>query len=235
MLQTSNFAVAFTGAGISTLSGIKDFRGKDGLYKEKNADKIFDIDYFYENPAFYYGETKDMIYNLDAKEPSLVHTELARLEAKGIIKAVVTQNIDLLHQKAGSQKVIELHGSPQVHFCISCQREYDFCAVVGKLAAADVPLCDSCNGVLKPKIVFYGESLPFEAIEDAVSYMSRADLVLVLGSSLVVQPAASMPLYALESDGRLVIVNDLPTPLDPYASLRYDDLAETFTFISENM
>ena len=117
LLRRSASPVVFTGAGISTLSGIRDFRGADGLYNDPDADRIFDIGAFREDPSFYYTKTRDFIYNLEDKEPNIVHTELARWESRGWISAVITQNIDLLHQKAGSRRVIEIHGSPRVHRC----------------------------------------------------------------------------------------------------------------------
>jgi NAD-dependent deacetylase len=126
LLKESKYVVVLTGAGVSTLSGIKDFRGKDGLYKQKNADKIFDIDWFYRDPSVYYSAAKDFLYNMTDVSPSIVHQELARLEEKGIIKAVITQNIDVLHQKAGSKKVLELHGSLGIHRCIKCSEKKTF-------------------------------------------------------------------------------------------------------------
>ncbi|MDX9828429.1 MAG: Sir2 family NAD-dependent protein deacetylase, partial [Spirochaetia bacterium] len=108
LIQESKYCVAFTGAGVSTLSGIRDFRGKNGLYKDLNAEKIFDIEVFRDDPSFYYQATRDFIYNLDEKTPSVIHRVLAAFEALGLLKAVITQNIDLLHQKAGSKEVIEI-------------------------------------------------------------------------------------------------------------------------------
>ena len=184
----------FTGAGVSTLAGIKDFRGKDGLYKTagEDAEKIFDIDYFHKKPSFYYKAAKNFIYNLDQKEPAIVHTELARLEKMGIVKAVITQNIDLLHQKAGSKKVIEVHGSPEIHRCLSCGKIYKFDEIARIVQEDKVPQC-SCGGIIKPDITFFGESLPALAVDEAISEASKADLMLVLGSTLVVYPAASFP------------------------------------------
>ena len=117
-IQDAKHLVALTGAGVSTLSGIRDFRGKDGLYNDVDAEKIFDIAYFEHDPSLYYTQSKSFIYNIDEKEPSVVHIVLASLEKKGFLKAVITQNIDLLHQKGGSAKVIEVHGSPSMHYCL---------------------------------------------------------------------------------------------------------------------
>jgi NAD-dependent deacetylase len=123
-IQGAQHLVALTGAGISTLSGIRDFRGKNGLYNDTSgtvdAEKIFNIDYFERDPSLYYKQSRSFIYNLDEKEPSVVHTVLGDLEKKGLLKAVITQNIDLLHQKGGSTNVIEVHGSPRMHYCMRC-------------------------------------------------------------------------------------------------------------------
>jgi NAD-dependent deacetylase len=235
LLKQSRFCVAFTGAGASTLSGISDFRGENGLYTRTDIDanKIFDINYFRRDPSYYYSKTKDFIYNLEEKEPSIVHTELARLEKKGIVKAVITQNIDLLHQKGGSERVVEVHGSPLVHRCLSCGKTWSFDEIAAIVQKDIIPSCDECGGTIKPDITFFGEALPFRAVEEAVQLSEQADLMLVLGSSLTVQPAASFPVYTLRSGGKLVIVNNMETPLDDQAELCFSDLNEVFTYIRD--
>ncbi len=237
LLRDSKSAVAFTGAGVSTLSGIADFRGKNGLYTRKDIDagKLFDIGYFHRDPSYYYMKSKDFIYNLEEKTPSIVHTELARLEEKGILKAVITQNIDLLHQKAGSKRVVEVHGSPLVHRCLSCGKTRDFEEIAEMVQRDVVPSCDACGGKVKPDITFFGEALPAAAVEEAIELSERADVMLVLGSSLTVQPAASFPVYALRNGGKLVIVNNMDTPLDYQAELTYSDLLEVFTYLHEHL
>jgi len=237
LLKKSSFTVAFTGAGVSTYSGVADFRGKNGLYSRTDIDanKLFDISYFRHDPSYYYTKSRDFIYGLRNIEPSIVHTELARLEEKGLLEGIITQNIDLLHQKAGSKKVVEVHGSPLIHRCLSCNTTWDFDTIADIVLSDKVPKCDSCGGVVKPDITFFGEMLPAGALEEAERLSSRADLMLVLGSSLVVQPAASIPLNTVRNGGTLVIVNDSPTPLDSYAELIYRDLGRVFTYISENL
>ncbi len=235
LLRESKSCVAFTGAGVSTLSGIRDFRGKNGLYKSFDAEKIFDIDYFHTDPEYYYRNTKDFIYSVDGYEPGIVHRVLARLERKGIVRAVITQNIDLLHQKAGSKNVIEVHGSPLVHRCLNCDKTYTYEYITGIVHENRVPRCTVCNGIIKPDITFFGEPLPAGAINSAIRCASEADLMLVLGSTLIVQPAASLPLYTRQNGGGVVIVNDMATPLDDDAELRYGDLMEVFTYLEENM
>lgn len=232
-VKFSRNVVVFTGAGVSTLSGIRDFRGKNGIYKDEDADKIFSMDYFLRDPSFYYRKTKDFIYNLNTKTPSLVHTECARLEALGIVAAVITQNIDMLHQKAGSRTVIEVHGSPRIHRCLDCGKPYAFDEIRRVVQDDGVPSCDACGGIVKPDIVFFGERLDRDALEQSAKLAAEADLLLVLGSSLVVQPAASIPLYTLNHGGDLAIVNDGPTPLDQLATYRHGDLESCFQEIAK--
>ena len=228
LISTSKHCVAFTGAGISTLSGIRDFRGKNGLYNTVDASRMFDIDVFYQDPSVYYGMAKDFIYNLNDKEPSVVHRVLADLERQNLMHAVITQNIDLLHEKAGSKNVIELHGSPAVHFCPKCGYKTDFDSVALKVHSGELPRCPGCKSVLKPEIVFFGENLPADAYRRATQEAESADLMLALGSSLVVYPAASIPEITVRSGGKLVIVNDQPTGMDSRAYMHFTDLGDTF-------
>jgi NAD-dependent deacetylase len=246
----AQYFTVLTGAGVSTLSGIRDFRGKNGLYNDLDAEKIFDIDYFRRDPAFYYQASADFIYNVHERSPSIVHTTLALLEQKGYLKSLITQNIDLLHQKGGSRRVIEIHGSPSVHYCLRCSNR----SLVEKLAAGgpgtslppdsedllgfndaaalvkagDLPRCKKCGMVLKPAITFFGEALPVLALEAAESDAARSDLMLVLGTTLTVYPAAALPQITLRNGGELVIVNNMGTPLDSKTAMRFEDLGEVF-------
>ncbi|MBQ3891999.1 MAG: NAD-dependent protein deacylase [Desulfovibrio sp.] len=230
LLKEAKHAVVLTGAGISTLSGIPDFRSVDGLYRRKDIDagKLFDLDYFLKDPTYYYHHAKDFLYDLDQKEPNIVHTVLADLEKKGVIHAVITQNIDLLHQKAGSLNVLELHGSPLVHRCLSCGRTWSFEEIAGIVKNGGVPICDRCHGIVKPDIVFFGESLPQHTLAEAEREARSADLMIVLGTSLTVYPAAAIPEITLQSGGRIAIINRDPTHLDRYASFRGTDLRSVF-------
>ncbi len=234
-LKHAKHCIAFTGAGSSTLAGIRDFRGKDGLYKDFDPEEIFHINSFKNDPAFFYKNAKKLFYDLDKVEPCIIHTECARLEKMGIIKRVITQNIDMLHQKAGSKNVIELHGSPYMHYCLSCKKEFSFSQIKEMFDSVEVPYCDACGGLIKPNTIFFGEQLPVDAIEDAGFEARSADLMLILGSSLVVYPAASLPEYTHQSGGEIVIVNNQPTPLDRLAALRYESLEEVFEFLRENL
>ena len=228
-IRSAKYCTVFTGAGVSTLSGIRDFRGKNGLYNDMDAEKIFDISYFIKDPSFYYKAAGSFIYNLDEKEASIVHLVLGELEKQGFVKALITQNIDLLHQKGGSKRVIEIHGSPLVHYCLRCKGiNMPFEEAAALVKKGELPKCPKCKKILKPAITFFGESLPVEALMEATNEANKSDLMLVLGTSLQVYPAASMPQYTLGQGGEIVIVNNMPTPLDKHATLHFDDLAEVF-------
>jgi len=250
LITGAQHCVALTGAGVSTLSGIRDFRGKNGLYKEMDSEKIFSVDWFFRDPSFYYSHSKDFIYNLDQKNPSIVHTTLGKLEERGLCKALITQNIDLLHTKGGSKRVIEIHGSAQAHYCPKCQNSsraeeailagtvkqsgfMDFDEAAAIVQKGEMPRCEKCGAVLKPAITFFGEQLPVHALSAAGAEADAADLMLVLGTSLTVFPAAGLPQITLRHGGKIVIVNDMETPLDSRAVLRFGDLGAVFEGIAE--
>jgi NAD-dependent deacetylase len=229
-IKSAKHCVALTGAGVSTLSGIRDFRGKNGLYKEFDASRMFDIDYFEEDPTYYYKTAGEFIYNADEYPASIVHTCLAALEAKGCLKAVITQNIDFLHQKGGSKNVIEVHGSPAIHYCMHCsgiRMPFEEAAEIVKKGG--FPKCPHCGQILKPAITFFGEMLPADAMQKANRESSACDLMLVLGTSLTVHPAAGLPDTALGHGAEIVIVNNMPTGLDRRAAMRFDELEPVFT------
>ena len=217
----------FTGAGVSTLCGIPDFRGPDSLYRDPDAARMFEIDLFDEDPSFFYRKADSLVYGGDDVRPGPVHEALAALGRAGHCAGVVTQNIDGLHERAGSSPVYAVHGSAAMHHCRRCgdAKTYDEIRALRGGVPGAVPRCARCGGVYKPDITFFGESLPEEAFAGALALAARADLMVVLGSSLVVQPAASIPLRTLRSGGRLAIVNRGETPADGLASFRADDLA----------
>lgn len=231
LIKEAQHLVAFTGAGISTLSGIKDFRGKDGLYKQPETQDMFDINVFRNDPSVYYKLAKDFIYGLSEKQPAIVHNVLVKLEKKHFLKAIITQNIDLLHQKAGSKTVFEIHGSPSIHTCQSCATHESFQEVVDVAHTGNVPKCKKCGGVLKPEITFFGEALPMNALIESEKQAKSADLMLVLGSSLTVYPAAALPEITLRSGGKLVIVNEQQTHLDNKAVFHFSDLGKVFEYL----
>ena len=224
----------FTGAGVSTLCGIPDFRGPDGVYRDPDAARMFEIDLFDRDPSFFYGHADALVYGNAGTRPGPVHEALVALQRAGKCAGVVTQNIDGLHERAGSSPVFAVHGSAALHHCRRCGDEKTFDEIRalraaqrggGLPAAVCVPRCPKCGGVYKPDITFFGEALPEEAFRGAMALAARCDLMVVLGSSLVVQPAASIPLAALRSGARLAIVNRGETPLDPFAFFRASDLA----------
>lgn len=232
-VRGADHLTAFTGAGVSTLSGLRDFRGTNGLYKEFDADKIFDLLYFHYDPLFYYTHTQELIYTSTQRDASIVHNVLAKLEEQGYLKALITQNIDLLHQKAGSKRVIEIHGSPETHRCIACGRIKPFEEIVPIVRRGEVPRCEKCGGVYKPDITFFGEMLPVQALREAVAESRKSDLMLVLGSTLQVYPAASIPQNVLDGGGRLALVNRGETPVDSYADFVFDDLEKVFSYLDK--
>ena len=224
MLASARRAVFFGGAGVSTESGIPDFRSTDGLYHQQwkyPPETILSHDFFLrKTEEFYDFYRQKMLCPLASPNPA--HEALAKLEQMGILSAVVTQNIDGLHQAAGSRHVIELHGSVLRNSCTRCGKFYPLDAIQN---STGVPRC-ACGGVLKPDVVLYGESLPYEAMEDAISSIGRADLLIIGGTSLSVYPAAG---FVHDYKGPLVIINRSPTPMDSRADLLIDaPIGQTF-------
>jgi NAD-dependent deacetylase len=231
-IRGAKHCVALTGAGVSTLSGIPDFRGRGGLYTLGNEEytRMFDLSGFEEDPSVYYRNAASLVYGLGEGEgprPSAVHLACAQLEGAGLLKAIITQNVDRLHQEGGARRVIEVHGSPEIHYCLRCAGvRMPFKQVKEILQAGSLPRCPKCGRVLKPGITFFGESLPQKALREALDEVQKADLLLILGTSLTVYPVAGLPDYCTRNGGELVIVNQDPTPLDAAAVLHFDDLAE---------
>ena len=238
VLKSSGKTVVFTGAGVSTLSGIPDFRGKHGVYSDPwmgmNVEDIISLSFFRKNPSVFYKWAKDVWYRLDEYEPNIAHKVLHLMEQKGIVHSIYTQNIDMLHQRAGSVSVGEIHGSPLRHHCTKCGKEYKYDFVAPLVRSGEVPYCSSCHGVIKPDIIFYEEQLNGELLSRAYEDFNSCDVCMVVGSSLLVQPAASMPVYSLNHGAKLVIVNASPTSLDDYAYLHFNDIRQVFTYLEEN-
>ncbi len=234
LMSEAKHCVVLTGAGISTLSGIPDFRGVGGLYHRTDIDanRLFDIHEFRRDPSYYYQHSFEFLYD-KAAEPNIVHTVLARMEEKGMVKAIITQNVDLLHQKGGSKTVFELHGSPKIHACLSCGKEYSFDEIISMLQASTVPYCTKCTGVIKPKIVFFGEGLPEYDLSMSEQHAQKADFMLVLGTSLTVYPAAEIPRIAYSNGAKLGIINASKTYIDKECEFKADDLGEIFNAISK--
>ena len=213
-------AVVLTGAGVSTASGIPDFRGPGGIYS-KVSPEVFDIDFFMSHPERYYRIEREILREALNAKPNVTHFLIAKLEKMGLIEAVITQNIDGLHRKAGSSKVIELHGNISTGSCLRCGRRFRREEIDRMLRAVDVPRCE-CGGVIKPDVVFFGEMLPPQALNEGMRLAAESDLMVVMGSSLVVHPAATLPSITVRNGGKLIIVNRGETALDYLAYRKYD-------------
>jgi len=214
--------VFFGGAGVSTESGIPDFRSPDGLYAQKYGDvspeTMISRSYFDACPQKFFEFYFDRMIARDAM-PNKAHVKLAQLEEEGTLSAVVTQNIDGLHQKAGSKNVLELHGSVLRNYCMDCGRAYDLDQEIALHEAASdgIPLCESCGAIVKPDVVLYEEGLDGRILEASINAIRRADLLVIAGTSLAVYPAAGLIDYF--SGDNLVIINLAPTPRDRFANL----------------
>jgi NAD-dependent deacetylase len=214
--------VALTGAGVSTESGIPDFRSATGLWAEFDPLEYASLPAFRADPRKVWRFYKPRIAMLTQAEPNAAHRALAALERAGLVEAVITQNIDVLHERAGSRNVVEVHGSIRTASCPRCGASYARQQVIEQLADADAPECAACGAVLKPDVVFFGELLPVEAIERAAGLARRAEVLLVVGSALEVHPVAALPEETLAAGGRLAIVNKGPTPYDRRAEVRIE-------------
>ena len=212
--------VVLTGAGVSTESGIPDFRSPSGLWATFDPLEYGSIEAFRADPLKVWSFYKPRVAMLTEAEPNAAHLALAELERRGFVEAVVTQNIDLLHGRAGSKEVVEVHGSIRTATCPGCGERYPLEQVLELLDDADAPACQACGAILKPDVVFFGELLPPEAIERAYELSRRTRLLLVVGSALEVYPIAGLPEETLAAGGALAIVNHGRTPYDGRAVLR---------------
>ena len=218
-IEESNNIVFFGGAGVSTESNIPDFRSTDGLYNQKYAyppETILSHSFFMRKTDEFYRFYWDKMIYADAK-PNKAHLALAKLESEGKLKAVITQNIDGLHQAAGSVEVMELHGSVLRNYCMNCKRFYTLSDIIG---ADIIPKCN-CGGIIKPDVVLYEEGLDQEILRKSIEYISKADLLIVAGTSLTVYPAAGLIDY-FKGD-KLVVINKTSTQRDSYADLLITD------------
>jgi NAD-dependent deacetylase len=217
--------VALTGAGVSTESGIPDFRSPTGVWAQYDPMEYATIEAFRRDPVKvwdFYGKRLGVL--LDAK-PNPAHLALAELERRGLVSAVITQNIDRLHALAGSQDVVEVHGSIATSVCLRCGASATLAEVVAQLEDASAPACPSCGAILKPNVVMFGELLPAAAIDRAFELARSARLLLAVGSTLEVHPVAGLPLQTIAAGGALAIVNRGRTALDERAELRIEGTA----------
>jgi NAD-dependent deacetylase len=218
LLSASRHTVALTGAGISTPSGIPDFRGqRSGLWLEADPLAVASIWAFHDCPGKFYRWIRPLMVKALAARPNAAHAALTTLEQRGQLAAVITQNIDSLHLQAGSRRVLELHGHTRTATCLDCHHSISsdplWSAV---LDGVQPPSCSECGGLLKPDIVLFGEPLPYDVISAAQHEILAADVLLIIGSSLEVMPAADLPLLAQRRGAATILINLTPTPLDDH-------------------
>ncbi len=221
IIKDSNNIVFFGGAGVSTESGIKDFRSKDGLYNQKYdypPEEILSHTFFMHNTEEFYRFYRDKLNCLKYK-PNITHEILAKLEKEGKVKAIITQNIDGLHQEAGSKNVYELHGSVHRNYCMECHKFFGPEKVFE--TKAPIPLCDECGGIIKPDVVLYEEGLDEKTINNAIDSIRNADVLIVGGTSLMVYPAAGLIRYYMGN--KMVLINKDKTDYDRFANLVIND------------
>jgi NAD-dependent deacetylase len=231
LVRDAETCVVLTGAGVSTESGIPDYRGEDGLWKRVDPMKYASIEAFRSDPEEVWRRYGPRLESLLAAEPNDGHRALAELEERGRVHALVTQNVDMLHTRAGSRDVTEVHGSIRTASCQGCGARY---TVQQVLELLPFPQCAACKNVLKPDVVFFGEILPQRAIDRAFELAEAADVLLVVGSTLEVYPVAGMPDATLSAGGALAIVNKGPTQYDHVANIRIDASAgETLRAVAD--
>lgn len=221
LLRPARSGVAFTGAGISTPSGIPDFRSPhSGLWANADPLAVASIFTFRHNPQAFYNWIYPIAEITTHALPNPAHQALAALESQGRLKAVITQNIDMLHTRAGSQTIYELHGHLREATCVNCFKVFPAEPIIRKfLEDRQVPYCPHCGGVIKPNVILFGEQLPAQTLLAAQDAARKCDLMIVIGSSLEVAPASEIPMLALRRGAKLIIVNLEPTHLDPMAAV----------------
>lgn len=228
ILLCSQRTVFLTGAGISTDSGIPDYRSPEiGLWN-KIDQSVVSLEGFLKNPENYYSYALELYPVRSTAKPNSAHYLLAHLEKEGVLDGVVTQNVDGLHQDAGSEKVYELHGSTKRVFCLDCKTFFPMDKIIKRVLGGENPPLCSCGGILKPEAVFFGEALPKRIWDKAINLISEADLLVVVGTSLRVFPVSSLPCLALDNGAKVVIVNLGKTPFDEQATLVIEKNIEKF-------
>ncbi len=238
LIRRARRGVVLTGAGISTPSGIPDFRSpSSGLWAQHDPLEVASLQAFRHHPDRFFAWVRPLLETILQAEPNAAHRAVASLEHAGHFAGVVTQNIDGLHQKAGSQRVVEVHGSLDTATCTQCYRTYssaDFLPAF--LETGEVPRCPHCGGVLKPDVVLFGEQLPWQAWEEAQALARESDLMLIAGSSLAVMPVARLPVEAANHGAAVIIVNQTPTYMDARADVVLQgDVADILPAIAEQV
>jgi NAD-dependent deacetylase len=220
LVRGAGSVVALTGAGISVPSGIPDFRSPGtGIWEDVDPMEVAHIDAWRADPGRFWGFYGDRFQTLGDKRPNGAHQALVELETRGLLEAVVTQNIDMLHRRAGTRELVEVHGSIASCSCLACGARHGLEQVMARLAGAAVPACD-CGRPLKPDVVLFGEFLPAAALARATDLAAAADLLLCIGSSLEVYPVAQLPGITLRHGGAVAIVTQGPTPYDEHAAVK---------------
>ena len=221
LIQLSKYIVVFTGAGISTESDIADFRSPGGLWSRYDPSEYAEYSAFLKRPEKFWEMHKELSNTILKAKPNLAHTTLASLEKDyKRVKTIITQNIDFLHSRAGNTKVLEIHGSGQTAHCLSCQTEFHYTDIQKLLdEGQEVLRCNNCEGLIKPNVVLFGEQLPFEVLQQAQDEVIAADLLIIIGSSLTIYPAAALPSMAISNGSKIIIINLEPTPMDQYADV----------------
>lgn len=230
LVLSSSSTVAFTGAGISTESGIPDYRSPGTGLWEKMDQSIVSLDGFTKDPSRYYNYSLELYPARKAAKPNPAHYLLVEFENRGILKGIITQNVDGLHQDAGSGEVHELHGSLRQAVCLDCSVLQSMDEAMERvISGQNPPLCMDCGGVLKPNAVFFGEALPIRPWERSVELSRNADLFIAIGSSLLVSPANTLPDIAIRNESKMIVLNNTPTPFDGEAKLLVRDKIGEFS------
>ncbi len=208
ILQKSFYAAAFTGAGISVESGIPPFRGPEGLWSKYDP-QVLDIDFFHSHPDISWTVIKEIFYDFFGKaNPNKAHFALAKMEKAGVLKSIITQNIDNLHQEAGSKNVIEFHGSSHTLVCTSCGKKYN----IDEIDLNKIPVtCPECGGILKPDFVFFGEGIPTDSYQRSYDTVSKCDVLLIIGTTGEIMPASQLPFIAKSNGATIIEVNTNPS------------------------
>lgn len=224
LIKESNHLVALTGAGISTESGISDYRSQGGLWQRYQPVTLQEFLADEESRKLYWQRKKETYEQMRGAKPNAGHLALAKLEASGKLKTLITQNIDGLHQDAGSEKVLEIHGTGRLVGCLKCEyvedSENTYACI---LKGTEIPLCPECEGLLKPRTISFGQNLDADILYKSFEAAKKSDLFLAIGSTLVVEPAASLPRLAREHGADIVVINRDPTPMDSHAALVFHD------------
>jgi NAD-dependent deacetylase len=238
IIMASRQVVVLTGAGISTHSGIRDFRSPgSGLWTRYDPIEVASLDSFRYNPENFFKWIRPLVVNMENAIPNTAHIALARMEKNGYVKTIITQNVDGLHQRAGSTNILEMHGSMRTMTCVSCFQKYeasDF--ITAYLEREEIPRCKQCSHILKPDVILFGEQLPARIWLKAQELSKKCDLMIVAGSSLEVLPVAGLPMRAIENGAHLIIINNTVTYLDVRADVVFnDDVADILPLIAKEV